>query len=192
MIAEILILIISYLIGSIPSGFLIARLAGIADIRAHGSGNIGATNVARVLGKHYFVLVFVADMLKAYAWLTLLAHCGYATTVCLLAAGALLIGNGCSIFLRGSGGKGVATSFGILLTLNPPLLCCAALSWFFMLWYTKVVGIASVVILLIAPFCSWLFLHDDKPMVLFVFCMAAWGLFLHRNNIKGYLRLGDA
>lgn len=184
MIYEFFILIFSYLIGAIPSGFLIARLAGIADIRAHGSGNIGATNVARILGAHYFLIVFCADMVKAYAWLMMLAHTGYENMFCLLAAGVLLIGNGYSIFLRGSGGKGVATSFGILLALNPALLCYAAICFFSVLWYAKVVGMASVATLFLAPWCSLFMLHDNTPMVLFIFCMAAWGLFLHRNNIR--------
>jgi glycerol-3-phosphate acyltransferase PlsY len=192
MMQELIIIALSYIIGSIPSGFLVARLAGIADIRAHGSGNIGATNVARVLGAHYFIIVFIADMLKAYAWLMLLAHYGYVGVYRLVAAGALLIGNGFSIFLRGSGGKGVATSFGVLLALNPVLLICTALCWFLLLGYTRVVGVASVATLLMAPLCSLLILHDELLMVLFVFCMSVWGLFLHRNNIREYLRLGRA
>lgn len=187
MITTVCILVFSYLIGAIPSGYLIARLAGIADIRAHGSGNIGATNVARILGAHYFLIVFCADMLKAYAWLMVLAHYGYTNMICLFAAAALLLGNGFSVFLRGSGGKGVATSFGVLLALNPLLLCCAAICWFFVLWYTKIVGIASVITLLFAPWCS-LILHDAPCMVFFLFCMSAWGLFLHRNNIREYVR----
>jgi glycerol-3-phosphate acyltransferase PlsY len=189
MIYEFFILTVSYLIGAIPSGFLIARLAGIADIRAHGSGNIGATNVARILGAHYFLIVFCADMAKAYAWLMILTHYEH-DSMLFLAASALLIGNGCSVFLRGSGGKGVATSFGILLALNPALLCYAAICWFSVLWYTKIVGMASVTTLLVAPWCSLFILHDKTPTVLFTFCMSAWGLFLHRNNIRGYLRFG--
>lgn len=187
MIHQIIIVALSYIIGSIPCGFLIARLAGIADIRAHGSGNIGATNVARVLGTHYFVIVFIADMLKAYAWLMLLAVTGCDCIIQLLAAGALLVGNGFSLFLRFTGGKGVATSFGVLLALNPLLLFFLAICWFSMLAYTRVVGVASVATLLMAPCCSLLILHDAPVMVFFVLCMSVWGLFLHRNNIREYL-----
>src|SRR5690348_15473304 len=102
----------AYLVGAIPTGYLIAKLKGITDIRQHGSGNIGATNVSRILGKHYFFLIFFLDAGKAYLFIhALKAHFSF-NYLCIFAS-IVLVGNGYSIFLRGSGGKGVATLFGL-------------------------------------------------------------------------------
>ena len=111
----------AYLVGSIPTGYLIAKLAGIADIRSHGSGNIGATNVARLIGIHGFFLVLCIDALKAYAYLrymqTITSQDVYLCAIALL----ILSGNIHSLFLGFRGGKGVATSIGIAAALMPGL-----------------------------------------------------------------------
>src|SRR5581483_8545951 len=107
-----------YLIGAIPCGYLIARACGINDIRNHGSGNTGATNVGRILGLKYFFLIFFLDCLKAYAVLAVLAHYGFEQSDLIIPALALLVGNAFPLFLRFRGGKGVATSVGILAAIN--------------------------------------------------------------------------
>src|ERR1700730_10712106 len=104
--------IIAYLVGAIPTGYIIAKLKGISDIRQHGSGNIGATNISRVLGKHYFFLIFFLDAGKAYLFLQLIKPYFDFSYLCFF-AGILLFGNGYSIFLRGTGGKGGATLCGL-------------------------------------------------------------------------------
>ena|SRR5579872_2738081 len=178
-------LILSYLIGAIPTGYLIARVRGIADIRKHGSGNIGATNVARFLGVRYFFLIFILDAFKAYACLYMLAHM-ITYHELLIEAGVLLIGNGYSLFLQGSGGKGVATSAGILVALYPQLMSILLLSWIAVLFVTRTVGIASAITLAIAPLAAWHLIPDSAGM-LFIAFMAAWGLWMHRKNIAFFL-----
>jgi glycerol-3-phosphate acyltransferase PlsY len=122
-------LIISYLRGAIPTGFLVARRCGIADIRQHGSGNIGATNVARVLGARFFCLIFFLDAGKAFFNIKLLHYLAYDSMTIYIAAIVHLIANGYSPFLNWTGGKGVATLFGLLCALKAHLALYAALIW---------------------------------------------------------------
>lgn len=178
-------LLIAYLIGAIPTGYLIARLQGIADIRQHGSGNIGATNVARLLGVKYFFLIFALDALKASVYLFCLAS-AVSYQECLLAAAALLIGNGYSIFLRGTGGKGVATSAGILAVLYPTLVGILLIGWLLLVALTRTVGISSAAMLALAPLIAWNCVFDSNGIFLIIF-MSAWGLWMHRKNIAVYL-----
>jgi acyl phosphate:glycerol-3-phosphate acyltransferase len=173
----------AYLIGSIPSGFLIARARGVADIREHGSGNIGATNVARVLGAQYFFVVFFLDFFKAYAFIITLAHYGCSQDFLLVAGGCLLLGNACSIFLNFRGGKGVATTFGILLAINPLLVLASAVIFLPVLYMTRTVGLASVVTLAALPLIAWVVCADNVAVFLYVVCTALLGIFWHRGNI---------
>jgi glycerol-3-phosphate acyltransferase PlsY len=177
---------IAYLIGSIPSGFLIARAHGIKDIREHGSGNIGATNVARILGLPYFFIVFFLDFMKSYLFLSLLTFTHADQLMVGASAVALLIGNGFPIFLGFRGGKGVATSFGVLWALQPLLLVCAFSVWALVFAVSRTVGVASVATLIILPICSVFIVQDLSWMGLFTFFLSFWGLFLHRNNIKSF------
>jgi glycerol-3-phosphate acyltransferase PlsY len=177
---------VAYILGSIPSGFLLARLNGIQDIREHGSGNIGATNVARLLGIKYFFLVFFCDFFKAFAYLFLLSWYDFSQMHLALAAIALLVGNGFPLFLSFKGGKGVATSFGVLSVLQPYLLLYAFICWLSVFLISKTVGVASVITLILIPLCSVFMVQDVSWMGLFVFFLSLWGLFLHRNNIKNF------
>jgi len=118
----------AYVLGSIPTGLLVARARGV-DIREIGSGNIGATNVARGLGKSWAIVVLICDALKGFLpvyWAR--SHAAdFSPTVVALAGLAAIVGHMFTIFLRGRGGKGVATSLGVALGLSPPLaLICVA------------------------------------------------------------------
>lgn len=174
---------LAYLIGAIPTGYLIAKLNGIADIRAHGSGNIGATNVARFLGKHYFFIIFFIDAGKAFLCMHFLQPYFDYNYLCLF-AGILLFGNGYSIFLRGSGGKGVATLCGLVAALYPmaipPLLCV----WVLILLITKTVGIASVS----AAGCLPMYAYTTHNDAFFLFSIFAATLIIwkHKSNITKY------
>lgn len=179
---SLIIFIISYVVGSVPFGYLFAKWHGIADIRNHGSGTAGATNVSRLLGFHAFFIVFLLDALRAYVWVYLLQE--YAPHDVLSGCIALLLGNGFSIFLQGRSGKGVATSFGILARLHPLLLAIAGILWCSILARTRIVGVASIAVLIGLPILSLHFLHDSS----LIFFMGFWGLFLHRDNIREYVR----
>ncbi len=145
MITEALVACGAYLVGAIPTGYLVAKLAGIADIRNYGSGNIGGTNVARVLGIQFFFLIVFIDAIKAFCYLRyaqrIYSHDKYLCAIALL----LLLGNIFPIFLGFRGGKGVATSVGIVAALMPELWGYVFGVWLTILAITRTVGIASVI-----------------------------------------------
>jgi glycerol-3-phosphate acyltransferase PlsY len=175
--------LLAYLIGAIPTGYLIARLNGIADIRAHGSGNIGATNVARFLGKHYFFIIFLLDAGKAFLFMHLIQPYFDFNYLC-LSAGVLLFGNGYSIFLNGSGGKGVATLCGLVAALAPATILPLLTIWVLILFLTKTVGIASIGAALCLPFYAYT--THNNPFFIFSLFAAAWIINTHQSNIKQY------
>ena len=175
----------AYLVGSVPTGFLIARLAGVPDIRQHGSGNIGATNVARILGKKFFALVLLFDAGKAYGCLAMLATFGASKELFCLAALALLLGNSASIFLRFSGGKGVAVTVGCLLFLAPSIVLVALCVWFAVLGLTRIVGFASVAAALGVVIMGIVMVYkQNDPVALTSIAMALWVVVLHRKNVN--------
>ena len=179
----VLWIIVAYCVGSIPTGYLFAQRAGIDDIRKFGSGNIGATNVARLLGLHYFFIVLFFDGLKSFLFL-LTCRFFLEEPFISLSAIALLIGNSYSLFLQGKGGKGVATAVGILLALHPTLFFLLIVTWISAFLYTKVVGIASVISLAILPAMAS-FLCDMYGLMLIIF-LAAWITMRHKENIRSF------
>lgn len=183
---SILYSIVAYLIGAIPTGFLVARLAGISDITQHGSGNIGATNVARVAGKKYFLVVFLLDVAKAWLYLMLLHYYGVHDLIQYAAAATLLIGNSFSLFLGGKGGKGVATAVGIMAACNVKIVVAMLIFWLVFFIKTRTVGISSVITLLLLPilvFASYPVVTDFFLLCVFISC---WGIWRHASNIKQF------
>ena len=176
-------ILLAYLIGAIPTGYLIAQLNGIADIRAHGSGNIGATNVSRFLGKHYFFIIFFLDAGKAFLFMHLIQpYCHYNEAY--LYAGIILFGNGYSIFLRGSGGKGMATLCGLLAQLYPTALVPLLTVWLVTLLITKTVGIASVAAIACMPLYAYT--THNNPFFLFSVFAATLIIWKHKPNMLAY------
>ena len=177
---------VAYCIGAIPTGYLIAQLKGIADIRAHGSGNIGATNVSRILGLHYFFLIFLLDAGKAFLFIYAVTPYFCAEYMYLFAA-ILLFGNGCSLFLRGSGGKGVATLCGLIAALNLYAVGIVLSVWVLLLALTRTVGIASVGAVIFLP----LYAHTTHDTAFFLFSLfaALWVIRTHRSNLLAYWKL---
>lgn len=173
----------AYVIGAIPIGYIIARLKGVQDIRKHGSGNIGATNVSRMFGLHYFFFIFLLDASKAFLFMYMILSYFPAEYLYCFAA-LFLLGNTCSLFLNGSGGKGVATLCGLLAALNlTPVLfllgvwCCAMV-------LTKTVGISSVISVLCLP--VYALALKDYAFFVFACGVAGWIVWLHRSNIRVY------
>ena len=113
-----LLCVAAYVAGSIPFGMLLARAKGI-DLRQVGSGNIGATNVARAMGKGWAVAVLAADAAKGFVPVWLGRRFGFPAKVIAAADGTAIVGHMFTLFLRGRGGKGVATSLGVALALSP-------------------------------------------------------------------------
>ncbi|MGE0206567.1 MAG: glycerol-3-phosphate acyltransferase [Candidatus Babeliales bacterium] len=187
-ILDSIILILAYIVGAFPTGVLLARWYGIDDITQHGSGNIGATNVGRKLGARGFITVFVGDAAKAWAYVQLVRWYGFSENTVLFVGVALLVGNSYSIFLQGKGGKGVATSMGILLALEPMVCLIVFLVWALFYWYLKIVGIASVGAYFILPLIAYFFQPLNFSYLLFMVFMSAWGIMRHYANIQSYIR----
>ena len=179
------ILVTAYTIGSLPIGFWIAQARGVSDIRQHGSGNIGATNVARTLGSRYFVIVFLLDCLKAATFLWLLSYYSFDYSILLLSSVFLLLGNGFSVFLHGSGGKGVATTVGILLGLNPTLALIFCSVWILIVILTRTAGIASVIACLLLPGYA-LYMPCEMPVTLLYVFISLWIVWCHWDNVLIY------
>jgi len=144
-------LILAYLIGAIPVGFVVARCVGGLDIRRAGSGNIGATNVLRTLGKLPAIITLLGDVAKGY--LAVSAAGVLVPAPWGAAAGAVLavVGNCWPVFLRFRGGKGVATGFGAFLALTPWATAPAALVWLVVIASFRYVSLASIMACLCLP-----------------------------------------
>jgi glycerol-3-phosphate acyltransferase PlsY len=148
----------SYLLGSIPFGYLAGRIRGV-DIRKIGSGNIGATNVVRVLGKRYGYPVFVLDFLKGFGAVKISMSIatdarpewGSPEIFGILAAVATVIGHSFPLWLKFRGGKGVATSAGALFGLIPLAALIAVVIWILVFWFTRYVSVASLVTAVALP-----------------------------------------
>jgi glycerol-3-phosphate acyltransferase PlsY len=148
----------SYLLGSIPFGYLAGRIGGI-DIRKVGSGNIGATNVVRTLGKRYGYPVFVLDFLKGFGAVKISIaiatearlEWGSPEMFGILAAIVVVIGHSFPLWLKFRGGKGVATSAGALFGLMPLAAVIAVVIWVSVFWFTRYVSVASVITALVLP-----------------------------------------
>lgn len=141
-----------YLMGSLPFSYWVARLKNL-DIRQHGSRNVGATNVTRVVGVGYGLLALIGDVGKgaAAAWLT------GALGVPLWLSGLSVVGHNWSLFLRFTGGKGVATTVGLLLAFSWPTLLVTVAIWIVVVLLTRYVAVGSMVALLLTPGVLYLF-----------------------------------
>ena len=183
----------AYLIGSIPSGFLIGRIKGV-DLREVGSGNIGATNALRVLGKKWGYMVFAADFLKGFfaVAITLAATSILELPDAILAgiiAGIFaMIGHIFPVWLGFKGGKGIATAGGIMLGLFPIVVFLVGiLVWFALFYGTRYVSVASIGAALSLPVSSavlMLFGLCDWRLVLIAAMMCALAIWRHKSNIE--------
>lgn len=183
----ILTIIIAYLIGSIPTGYIIVKAKTGQDIRTIGSGSTGATNVKRVLGKNYFFLVMFLDALKgafpvvmAELFVSAGASIGLAPV---LAAIAVILGHSKSVFLQFKGGKSVASGVGTILALNWIVGLIIALVWGVITYTTKYVSVGSIIALIVSPFVMY-FLHAPIAYVGYCALGAIYIVYLHRENIK--------
>jgi acyl phosphate:glycerol-3-phosphate acyltransferase len=192
------IILLCYLIGSFPSGYLVGKSQGI-DIRRHGSGNIGATNVLRVMGKKWGYLVFFSDSLKGFiavkvgVWLA--SSAGAEATLAAVVAGiCCIIGHNYTVWLRFKGGKGIATSIGVLLAIVPTMIVLIVLVvWLavFLVWkYVSLASICAALSLPVAVLALFPFVAHGNYWVLVVFSLivAALAVWRHRPNIDRLLQ----
>ena len=191
--------LISYLLGSIPAGYLAGRMAGI-DIREAGSGNIGATNVTRTLGRRYGYAVFVVDFAKgalAVCVSILLGRHLKATPFSpemygIVGAICCVLGHVFPVWLGFKGGKGVATSAGVLFGLMPLAAAIGVAVWVITFEVTRYVSIASIAATIALPVTVLGLTHTGHTngMALFYFtlCLAAVVIIRHRSNLSRLLR----
>jgi glycerol-3-phosphate acyltransferase PlsY len=183
---EGLLIIASFLLGSIPFGYLIARLKGI-DIRRHGSGNVGATNVARVLGKKYGVLVYILDFLKGFIPTFIAVKCfGLNSWVTVAVGLASILGHMFSPFLGFRGGKGVATASGVLFAISPLLGFIALALWLLVYKKSGYVSLASIVSAFATVYVAGM-LGFPQPILLLVGLSAVLILVKHKSNVERLL-----
>ncbi len=192
------VVVISYFLGSIPWGWIVARCKGI-NIREHGSGNIGATNVFRTIGKPWGIAVFVLDAAKGLIAVRLAIALalgspgaqGYVELCAVTAAAACVLGHSFPVWLGFQGGKGVATSAGALIGIVPLAALTIAIVWIVVFQTTRYVSLASIIAALTLPLAvailAWMKIAHG--IVTFSVCLALTILVVvrHRSNISRLL-----
>lgn len=176
-----LVLIANYLVGSIPSAYLIGKFKGI-DIKQHGSGNVGATNAFRVMGKGPGILVLIVDCLKGVIGVLIAQKVGGPWFV-VPAALVVMAGHSYSIFLKFKGGKGVATGAGVFLALAPITVCIELMVFFIIVAVWKYVSLGSIIVAMTIPVTMY-FVGDPLPVRILGFLAAAFVIYRHIPNIK--------
>jgi glycerol-3-phosphate acyltransferase PlsY len=192
MVAALLItLIFAYLAGSLPTGFLVARAMRV-DITQVGSGNIGATNVFRVLGKGPGALVLIVDLLKGALAVLVAPILAAAVTptdslaLPALAALGAVLGHNYTCWLGFKGGKGVATSAGAMAALIPPAFGVTVITWLLVFFLSRYVSMASIAAAVILPVATIFTVSGPTrwPLVAFTSALAALAVWRHRANIE--------
>ena len=176
----------AYLIGSIPTGYIIVKLFRGEDIRKSGSGSTGATNVKRVMGKKWFFIVMFLDAFKgalpvilAVLFTKSFYDIGLIPVLCAIAA---ILGHSKSIFLNFTGGKSVASGVGTIIALNWHVGLIIALTWSIVTYFSKYVSIGSIIALAVSPILMYLF-HEPIAYILYCLLGALYITYLHRENI---------
>jgi acyl phosphate:glycerol-3-phosphate acyltransferase len=182
MVQIILVLILAYLLGSIPSGLIIGKVFYKTDIREHGSGNLGGTNTFRTLGVKAGLAVTIADILKGTLAAALPVLFGLDSINPLLAGVFAVIGHTYPIFAGFRGGKAVATSGGVLLFCAPLMFLTIFVVFFASLYITKYVSLSSM----LAGICAVIYavIDWDIPLLIAVTLLASFVIYRHRANIK--------
>ncbi len=179
---QILLIIAAYFIGSIPFAYIIVKLVKKIDIRTVGSGNAGATNAARVLGKWGFISVFLLDALKGFLPVFISLHYYGQTMITLIVAAVVVLGHTYTVFLGFKGGKGVATGAGVFLALAPAEIGIGLVVFVMVFLATKMVSAGSILasITLLIAVClmsNWFALKVLTAVIVF------FVIFKHRSNI---------
>ena len=174
-------LVIGYLLGSIPFGLILTRIAGTQDLRSIGSGNIGATNVLRTGRKGLAAATLLGDMLKGTAAVLIASYVGGPGAAMLAALGAFL-GHLFPVWLKFKGGKGVAVYIGILLGLFWPAALAFCLIWLATAFTSRYSSLSALIASVITPPFLWWFGHAGFAMLFAVLTLLLF--YMHRENIK--------
>ena len=185
MLVIILLIFAAYVIGSVPTGYLLGKLRGV-DVRTIGSGNVGATNVARAVGKSQGIITLIADAAKGYLPVFMALQLGQDSLTVALTAIAAFLGHLYPLFLNFRGGKGVATGFGALLALAPMATLVLVVVFALTVVATRIVSLGSLATAVAAPLSLWLF--HQPPVIVTMGCfLGAMVILRHRANIRRLL-----
>jgi glycerol-3-phosphate acyltransferase PlsY len=190
MLEAALALLASYLLGAIPTSHLVSRLFAKIDLREHGSGNLGATNLYRVLGWKYAIPVALFDIAKGAIPVLVFAPRVTDSELFAVACGvAAILGHVFSVFVGFKGGKGVATAAGVMLGLTPLALAVAATVWAVLVLLTGYVSLGSIAAAAVLPLAVYLLERPTTAELLWIdVAVAAGVIFLHRRNIQRLIR----
>ena len=179
----LILILLAYLVGSIPFGLILSKLFAKTDIRKVGSGNIGATNVMRVLGKKLGVLTLMFDILKGAIFVILAEVVTHSEIWASLAGLAAFLGHLYPIYLKFRGGKGVATSVGIFLFLAPYALLVDIVIFLLVVYQTRYVSLGSIIAAALLPVILLVFSYSYVYVILAVI-MGGFIILRHRDNIQ--------
>ena len=179
-----LIIISCYLLGSIPFGYIVGKLFKKVDIREYGSGNIGATNALRILGPPLASLVVIGDIGKGIFSIYLVQYLNIDNLLILTIAGlAVICGHDWSIFLGFKGGKGIATTLGVVFALNPTISILALIIGGVVVITTRYVSLASIFVV-ISIFIFTILFKQPYEFIIFSALIMILGIFKHKENIQ--------
>ena len=183
----ILIAIISYLIGNISFAYILGKLFEKKDVREYGSGNAGATNALRTFGKKMGAMVLIGDALKGVAAVLIGRQLG-GQDGAYVAGTLVIIGHNWPALLKFRGGKGVATTIGVMIIINPFLTSICVVLGIIIIIFTRTVSLGSIIGMVMAPIVAIIFVRPFD-LQLFIFCLfiAGMSIFRHKSNIKRLL-----
>jgi glycerol-3-phosphate acyltransferase PlsY len=190
----VVVVLLAYALGSLPSAVWVGKYFYGIDVREHGSGNAGATNVLRTIGKKAGISVLLLDMLKGFVAVNLSWLSGYSPAsdewpgIRAALAIAAILGHIFPLFAGFKGGKGVATMTGTLLALNPAAAAIAIIFFSLVLSFTKYVSLSSMTTALMLPVIFGAWFGSGTALSLYSFAMSAIILITHRKNIKRLLK----
>lgn len=183
--AAIILIACAYLLGSVPSGYLLGKFAG-TDVRRVGSGNIGATNVTRALGMVSGVLTLIADAAKGYLPVYIALRFGFSEVAVASTAIAAFLGHLYPLFLKFQGGKGVATTLGALLAVAPMAALALVLVFAGVVFICRIVSLGAISAAIAAPLILWLFYQPPVIVAMGLF-LGAMVILRHHGNIRRLL-----
>lgn len=184
---QILSILLSYLLGAVPFGLLFAKVFSGVDVRTVGSGNIGATNVLRSSGKKAAILTLLADMLKGFLPPVLAMLAFQNDYLCVLSGAAAILGHNFPVYLDFKGGKGVATSFGVMLAVSPLIGLISLLAWLIAAYIWRYSSLSALISFALYPLLTFAIYPASEPHGLLALFIAGLIYVRHRENIKRLL-----
>lgn len=187
MITDSLLILFAYLLGSVSTAILVCKVLGLPDPRSQGSNNPGATNVMRIAGKKAAVITLIGDMLKGLVPVLVAWTLTSDPSILALVAFAAFIGHLYPVFFHFKGGKGVATSLGVLLGLCWPVALAVTGTWLLMAFIFKISSLSALTAALLAPLYMWL-IEPSEPYMIFVCALSVLLIWRHRSNIRNLIK----